>query len=509
MAHTLKKISFVLIIAAALLIALFFLGVVWPLKQIAPTSPSDSLAFTHIAVIDIATGQIHRNQTIVINQHTIQQVAASDQISLPSTTQIIDATGQFAIPSLWDMHTHIYQTTPLIDLPLYIAYGVTNVRDMMSCPKTGDPFAPCPSDLKGLSRESIAGTIIGPRVQGISSWMANGAGIHDYVKGLPDYFGVETPKQARQFVQHFAGQVDAIKVYNYIPRKAYFALADEAKKLDIDVVGHRPFAISAIEAARTQKSIEHARFILHESFAGAEELRAAAIAGQWQEHRQEMLDQHDTAMAGAIFAAMRESGTYYVPTHLTRRINAYADTAEEIDAEFLPYLHPLLKWQWLEDINKSLHSHPATADRKTYKAFYQKGLELTGKAHSAGVKVLAGTDYTVGGITLHQELEQLTLAGLTPLEALQAATVLPAEYFNLENHFGKIAPGFTADLIILERNPLENIRNTQSIAHVIFNGAHYDSQKINTIKAHVQKRARSFSVACKIIWRFIKSPASY
>lgn len=95
------------------------------------------------------------------------------------------------------------------------------------------------------------------------------------------------------------------------------------------------------------------------------------------------------------------------------------------------------------------------------------------------------------------------------MQAIQAATIQPAAYFNLEDQYGKIAQGYTADILILSHNPLDDIRHTRDINHVIFNGAHYDTQAIEQLKNHVKERARSFSVACKIIWRFIKNPANY
>ena len=136
-------------------------------------------------------------------------------------------------------------------------------------------------------------------------------------------------------------------------------------------------------------------------------------------------------------------------------------------------------------------------------------MELTGAAHRAGVKILAGTDYIVAGAYLHRELEQLVAAGLTPSEALHAATLAPAEYFGLEGHYGSVAAGKTADLILLEANPLEDIRNTQRLSAVLFNGNLYDRAALDRISDHVQRQARSWSVACKILWGFIKSPASY
>jgi hypothetical protein len=407
------------------------------------------------------------------------------------------------------MHTHIYAISPLLDLPLHIAYGVTNVRDLQGCPLPNDPFIACPEDKQRWTAEAIAAERIGPRIVSSSSFMANGPLILERISGLPEFFGTATPEQARMFVQHFAGRVDAIKVYDRIPRDAYFALADEARRLNIEVVGHRPHAISAIEATANQKSLEHARFILHESFGGSASLRELAGTADWREDRRRMLDEHDPDLAANILAAMATAGTWYVPTHLTRWADAFAEDDSVREDPLLRYLHPLMRWQWLEDVNGTLAQDPSPAARQTYREFYQKGLELTGTAHAAGVRILAGTDYIIAGAYVHRELEQLVLAGLSPAQALHAATLAPAQYFGLEEQYGSVSTGKVADLLLLDANPLEDIRNTQRIDSVFFNGNLYDRDAIQTISRHVQRQARSWTVACKILWRFIKNPVSY
>lgn len=487
----------------------FALGVWWPLEKAIPVNTNLPIAIENVSVIDMDSGGVVGEQTVLIENRKIVEVGIHGHVDIPKSAVKIDGRNKYVMPALWDMHTHIYKVTPLLDLPLYIAYGVTNVRDMMSCPRKSDPFAPCPEDLRRWNREAIDNQLVGPRIQGISSWQANGPGIHDRIKGLPDFFGTSNPQQARDFVNYYAGKVDALKVYNHISKESYIALVDEARKVGMDVVGHRPRAVSAIEAAQNQKSIEHARFILHESFPGREDLRKAAESGNWKEDRRLMLDQHDPEMANAIFEAMKAHGTWYVPTHLTRRVDAYAEEPLIRDDPILKYLHPLMKWQWLEDVNKVIAEDPSSEARQTYREFYQKGLELTGDAHRAGVKVLVGTDYIVAGVTVHDELEQLVLAGLRPIEALRAATVLPAEYFGLQNEYGHIRVGMTADVVVLNKNPLENIRHTLSIDSVIFNGNHYDRKTLDELEGLVARRARSWSIACKILWEFIKSPVGY
>jgi imidazolonepropionase-like amidohydrolase len=509
MFRVLRKAVIVISVLLLCLVSLFFLGVFWPQESVDPVKTDSPLALVNVSVIDLYAGEIRSNQTVLIDNKTIKFVGPADAIALPDEAIKVNARHQYVMPALWDMHAHIYKVTPLLDLPLYVAYGVTNVRDMTSCPKQGDPFAACPEDLKRWNQAAANDQLVGPRIQGISSWQLNGPGIHERIKDLPDFFGTSNAQQAREFARYYEGKVDALKVYDYIPRDAYFAVVDEAKKLGLDVVGHRPHAVSVIEAAQSQKSIEHARFILHESFPGSRELRESAEKGEWKEDRRRMLDEHDPHMVSAIFKAMKDAGTWYVPTHLTRRVDAYGEEPIILDDPIIKYLHPLMKWQWLEDVNKVIDEDPSPEARQTYRDFYHKGLELTGNAHRAGVKVLVGTDYIVAGVTVHHEMEQLTLAGLTPLEALRAATILPAEYFGLQDEYGNVAQGMRADLILLRKNPLEDIRNSLSIESVIFNGNLYDRMRLDNIERLIESRANSWCIACKIVWEFIKNPFGY
>ncbi len=380
---------------------------------------------------------------------------------------------------------------------------------MMSCPLPDDPFIACAEDKRRWTAEAVAGESVGPRIVATTSFMANGPGIVERLGDVPEFFDTATPEQARAFVQHFAGKVEAIKVYDRIPRDAYFALVEEAQRLELDVVGHRPRTVSAIEAAEHQKSIEHARFILHESFRGSAELRNSDGTLPWNEDRRRMLDEHDPQMAEAIFAALQQNGTWYVPTHLTRWVDAYADDPAVLEDPRLRYLHPLMKWQWLEDVNATVSQNPSPEAREDYREFYRKGLELTGAAHSTGVKILVGSDYIFPGADVHREMEQLVLAGLTPADALVAATIAPAEYFGLEAEYGTVTVGKVADLILLNSDPLTDIRNTQHIDSVIFNGNLYDRSALDRISGHVQRQARSWTVACKILWRFISNPVAY
>lgn len=492
-----------------LLLGLFATGVLWPLDPLLAERTTTPLAIIGVHVVDVRAANVVPGQTVLIQDGHILAVGPSAEVAVPREARIVDGSGRFAMPALWDMHTHVYAVSPLLDLPLYIAHGVTNVRDMQGCPEPDDPFIACPEDKRRWSADAVAGRRVGPRVVASTSFMANGPGMVDRLEGLPEFFGTATPEHARAFVRHFSGRADAIKVYDGIPREAYLALTDEARRLQMDVVGHRPHAVSALEAAARQKSIEHARFILHESFRGSAALRQRAGTSGWREDRRRMLDEHDPKMAEEIFAAMKRAGTWYVPTHLTRWADAYADDAAVRDDPLLRYLHPLMKRQWLEDLDEVLEKDPSPEARETYREFHRKGLELTGAAHRAGVRILLGTDYIIAGADVHRELEQLVMAGLSPAEALRAATVSPAEYFGLLDQYGAVAPGRVADIVLLTADPLKDIRHTQRIESVVFNGNLYDRAAIRRILDHVERRAQSWSVACKIVWRFVKNPGGY
>jgi imidazolonepropionase-like amidohydrolase len=491
------------------IVSLFTAGVLWPLEKVAPERTTGTIAIVDVTIVDAPGAGLVPGQTVLIEGGRITASGDVADISVPSTALVIQASGRYLLPALWDMHSHIYAISPMLDLPLYIAYGVTNVRDMMSCPQAGDPFIACPHEKRRWTSEALTGQRVAPRIVATASFMANGPGMVDRLGNVPGFFDTATPEQARSFVQHFAESVEAIKVYDRIPRDAYFALTEEAERLGVDVIGHRPHSVSAIEAAEHQKSIEHARFILHESYKGSGELRRKAGTLQWHEDRRRMLSEHDPQMANAIFEAMAKNGTWYVPTHLTRWADAYAEDVSVLEDPLLRYLHPLMKWQWLEDIDGTLAEDPSPEAREIYRQFYRSGLELTAAAHSAGVGILAGSDYIVAGADVHRELEQLVLAGLTPDEALVAATLAPAEYFDLETQYGTVAVGKVADLLMVNGDPLTDIRNTQRIEAVIFNGNVYDRDALDRISDHVKRRARSWSVASKILWRFIRTPAAY
>ena len=506
-----RRVLLWLVTLPLVVIALFALGVLWPLPEARPERTTRPLAFVGVTVVDVERGVLVPARTVVVAAGRVAAVGEAGAVALPPGALRIDAPGAYLAPALWDMHAHVYAISPLLDLPLYVAYGVTSVRDMQGCPAEGDPFIAWAEDKRRWSREAEAGLRVGPRVVSTTSFMANGPGMRARLPDAPSFFSTSTPEEARAFVRHEAGRgVDAIKVYDRIPRAAYFALAAEARRLGLDVVGHRPLGVSAAEAAAAgQRSIEHARVFLHEAHPGSAALRAAAERGAWREDRRRLVDEHDPEIARAIFDSLRAHGTAYVPTHLTRWMDAYADDPRVREDSLLGYLHPLMRWQWREDLDATVAADPSPEARRAYRDFYRKGLEITGAAHGAGVRVLAGTDYIVAGADLHRELEQLVAAGLTPAEALRAATLEPARFAGLEATRGTVAAGKVADLLLLDADPLADVRNARRLRAVVFAGNLYDRAALEGLRRTVRARARSWTVGCKILWRFVRNPVSY
>lgn len=504
----LKRLGLLVTALLLLSVTIFTAGVLWPVAPLEPARAEAPLAFIDVAVVDVAAGNVRTGQTVIVRGSRIAAVGPSAELGIPRDARRIEGHGRFLMPALWDMHTHVLAVTPLLNLPQYVAYGVTNVRDLHGCPQPGDPFIACPEDKQRWTAEALEWKRVGPRIVSSASFMANGPLTLARRPELPAFFATSTAEEARAFVESQAGAQE-IKVYDRLPREAFLHLSAAASAAGKPLVGHRPHAVSAIEAATHFKSLEHARFLLHESFDGSDALRAAAGTPAWREARRRMVDQHDPAKAEAIFEAMRRAGTWYVPTHLTRWADAHADAPEAREDPVLRFAHPLMKLQLLEDLDGTVAQDPSPAGRQAYRDYYVKGLELTGKAHRAGVRILVGTDYFAPGYDVHRELEHLVRAGLSPAEALRAATVGPAEYFGRLDDHGGVIEGHVADLILLSANPLEDVRHTQRIESVVFNGALYDAEAIARLHDWVEGQANSWTAGAKIVWSFLVTPVTY
>jgi hypothetical protein len=467
------------------------IGAAFMLSDSAPWaigSRPPSLAFVHVTVVAVDTGQLLEDRTVVITGERIAAVSA--HAKPPKGAQTIDATGKFLIPGLWDMHVHALWTddTPERVFPLFLANGVTGIRDM------GSPL-PVPDSLRW--RAAVAsGTVLGPRI------VAAGRLVDGPQPVWPGSLGVGNPQQARDAVDGLRESgVDFIKVYSRLPRDCYFAVAEEAKKQDLPFCGHLPIEVTASEAsAAGQQSIEHLSELLYSCSTREPELRRTLVAARpgperdgvrWKQMNA-LVESFSEQRASSMADLFRRNGTWQVPTLIAQHTFAFSD---DIDLSQLPgaaYVPPAALDGWKERLAAFRRGHSA-ADLLWYKRTNETENRLVQIMRQAGVGFMAGTDadlYYVSGYGLHAELRLMQEAGFSPLEALRAATLNPAKFLGKLETLGTIEARRIADLVLVDSNPLDDIGNTEKIAAVVTAGRYLDRSALDKLLASAAGRAR-------------------
>ncbi len=437
---------------------------------------AQTIAIVNATVIDVANGKTQPGTTVVINGNRIASVTHARK---PKAGQIIDAKGEYLIPGLWDMHTHVYfdntsrDGTGLI-LPLFLAYGVTGIRDMGSN-----------LDLILHAREEIAAhRLFGPRMI-VCGPMLDGAK-SSYKAVIP----IATPQDGRQAVDMLKKRgADFVKVQSYVPREAYFAIADESKKAGIEFEGHVPDAVRASEAVSAgQRTFEHLIGIF-EASSPDEDKYLTGTKGPGL-----FLASYDPAREAEIIKLLAKKQVWQCPTLLWERgqwLVDVVDYSKDPDLAYAGHTWVVKHWPALQkSIMQSLDTDPLLIREK----FVEHELGIVRRLHAANVPFLAGTDTPAGvdvipGISLHLELQRFAAAGFTPLEALQTATLNPAKFYHREGDFGAITTGGIADLVLLTANPLDDIANTRKIAGVVTDGHYLSQQDLDQLRARLKQLA--------------------
>jgi amidohydrolase family protein len=438
------------------------------------TPPQEATSIIHVNVIDIADGSKLPDRTVVLQGDRITSVAAG--AATAPQGHVIDAHGGFLIPGLWDMHVHIQD---LEDLPLYIANGVTGVRMMFGAKDTRELRAKLST--APVSPEIIVGSAI---VDGDPPvW--------------PGSITVSKPDDARRIVDNIkASGADFVKIYNGIPREAYFALAEEARKQNIPFVGHLPYQVRASEASDAgQHSIEHLDGIAIACSKKEPSLIQELRAGHYLEKMNvvgEALRSFDGALCQALFAQFRKNSTWQVPTLTVHRGMAWMNDSHFTSDPRLAYLSGDVRHRWQPENDFRFRRWPP-AEFERHRSLYAADRQMVGLMFRAGVPLLAGTDamnpFCMPGFGLHDELALLVESGLTPLAALQSATIRPAEFLVRTEELGLIAPGKRADLVLLAANPLADVHNTTQIQAVWLHGIYFDRAALDALLAAARHRS--------------------
>jgi imidazolonepropionase-like amidohydrolase len=437
-------------------------------RTAADKNSTHALVLAHVSVIDVVTGQTLPDMSVVVEGQRIAQVGPAAEVKIPKGAQVVDGAGKFLIPGLWDMHVHTFfgEQAPAgrdITLPLFVVNGITGVRDMGS---NLDEVLQARADI-------AAGKLLGPRMI-VAGPMLDGPKTQ-----FPASIAITTPEDGRRAVDMLVGRgVDFIKIQSYVPRDAYFAIVEECKKKNIVFVGHVPDAIRGSEASNAgQKSFEHLIGIFEGSSTAEDELlKGPKGPGKF-------LDTYDPQREAALIALLKKNQTWQCPTLFWERgqwlVDAI-DASKDPDAKYVPCAWQDELWpKFTKSILKELDTDPLPVREK----FVEHELDIVRKLQAAGVPLLAGTDTPAGvdvipGFSLHQELQRFVDAGLTPLQALQTATINPARFLDKTSDFGTVEKGRIADLVLLNANPLIAIGNTKKIASVVLAGRYISPEEL-------------------------------
>jgi imidazolonepropionase-like amidohydrolase len=391
----------------------------------AGTFPS-KIAITHITIVDVSTGTIKPDMTILIEGNRIAAVRPSkNKESLPKEVKVVDGRSKFLLPGLWDMHVHTDGDDRV--LHLLLANGITGIRDM------GGEIV----KLADARRRIDSGELMAPRLVFAGPLLKGSSEADDWA------WIIHSPEEGRHAVERLAElHVDFIKVHDGLARKDFLAIAAASKEKGIPFAGHVPASMTPAEASDLgQKSIEHFEFVpksCHKLF----DSPAAATPRQ-------VPSGCDPQSLDSLLHRFASNGTWLDPTVQSFR-----------------YFAP-----------------------KQWSTIFSEFRELVPLIRQNHVLILAGTDSSTfledrgdpPGISLHEELALLVEAGFTQAEALRAATLNPALFLGLSDSLGSIDVGKTANLVLLQDNPLREIRNTKRVAAVISAGHYLDRQLLDSM----------------------------
>ncbi|HKH99805.1 MAG TPA: amidohydrolase family protein [Candidatus Sulfotelmatobacter sp.] len=412
-------------------------------------SRASTLAIVGGTLIDGTGAAPVPDAAVVIHNGRIVAAGPRAQVKIPRRAHVVDAHGLTILPGLWDMHAHFEQVEWG---PIYLAAGVTTVRD-------------CGNEFEFITavRDAIAQRRgLGPRL--LIAGIVDGTG-----KLTIGVERVDTPEQAREWTDRYhAAGFQQMKIYSSVKLEEVKAVADEAHRLGMTVTGHVPEGLTAYQVIEAgQDQINHIGYI-------ADIMHAPLPEGTSRLDRAKALADLDLDSPEALkaLAFLKDHHTVVDPT--IALFEFFTATTAKPPASFEPgvaKIAPELAEQ-LTDVG------PPSERSEIGEKVFQKELAIVGALHRAGIPVVAGTDQTVPGHSLHREIELYVQAGFTPMEAIQAATIVPARAMGLDKETGTVEKGKRADLILIKGNPLEDIHNTRNVEYVITNGAMYHAAEL-------------------------------
>ncbi|AXY76045.1 hypothetical protein D3H65_19555 [Paraflavitalea soli] len=445
---------------------------------------SKRLILQNINVVDVEKGKILSGQTVSITGDRISSITKASSFKAAATDSVVESTGQYLIPGLWDMHTHVW--APDYFFSLFIANGITGIRGMFEQAQFATQWRQ-----RGLTAGDLAprGFYAGPIVDGPKPiW--------------PGSVAVSDAAQGRKVVDSLKNQlkVDFIKVYSLLEREPFFAIADESKKAGIVFAGHVPNKVTLLEAAKAgQKSMEHLYGFI-EGASDSSDYYYGLVQGTIKDttlatrlaRRAFLRRTFSEKKLAAMVKELKGYGTWICPTMTVNRGIAYLTDSAFRKDDRLVYVAAMIKNMW--DPRNDFRLRTAGPEYfNGEKLEYELKKKIIRALNQAGIPLLAGTDtpnpYCFPGFSLQDELQIFTECGLSPLQALQTATLNPALYFGIQKDLGTVANGKIADLVVLKANPLDDIGNTRKIGAVILKGRFIGSAEVDGLLQKARKIA--------------------
>jgi imidazolonepropionase-like amidohydrolase len=456
-----------------------------------PAAARDSadLLIRHATIIDVAGGRAVPGQAVAIVGDTIRAVGSDAALARRfEARRTVDATGKFVMPGLWDMHVHFGGGPDLIEenkalLPVYVAYGVTTVRD-------------CAADISDSVlawRSAVAaGTLLGPTIY------TSGPKLEGYKPIWKGTIEVGTPAEVDVALDRLqAMRVDFVKITDNTLKPDIFLYAVKtAAARGLRTSAHTPYALTIEQAARAGLgSVEHLDYLIKAGSPQEASIGADFAAGKlsYGAASDKFVDTFDPAYAAREYRRLAALGIYVTPTLNMSRILAYLDHEDHSRDAALAFIGPGLKktYDWrVERAAKATPEQVAARHRE-----YALSLKVLPMLRDAGIPILAGTDagylnsFNYPGQGLHDELQRYVEAGLTPREALASATITGPAFLGHSDRYGAIAQGKAADILLLDANPLKDIGATRAIRGVILKGKWLDRTALDAMLTDAKSRA--------------------
>lgn len=486
----------------------------------------DRVAFTGVRIVDAAHEGVSDPRTILVSAGRVQSIRPDDSGTVPKDFATIPLPGRFVVPGFWDMHAHFGRLQLHYAGPMMLMHGVFYARNMSGdCVGWMCFFERDVEANRALTHAALAGDVMAPAfLGGVGSYIIRGsrnASSHDYPTE-PFFLVPSTYEEGLALAQYAASRgVDFLKPYNSLHADAFRGLLDGASQEGLYVGGHVPRMLTLDDAlALGLRTVEHARMLPLACTAMSSELAAdyeawvedpAAARDEPKASRMldELLENPDDARCERVLNDWAERDAYYVPTHVTRLADTHAVNRPFVDdprARYVPQL--FLRWGWesqASDYESDAREHPERV--ALLRAFYDRGVELTGQAHRAGVKLMIGSDngdvLIYPGASFHEEMRIFEDAGIPPAAILAAATSVPASFVGMSDTYGSIAEGTRADFVFLDQNPLIDIANADTIAALYVGGRFYDGEARRAVMEEVAGKSRGLRHHLTVGWFLI------